>query len=43
MKAVLHGLATLTVVAATAVCVLVQLDHVDAALDVISSRPAGGR
>jgi hypothetical protein len=40
MKAVLHGLGMLTVVVVTAVCVLVQVDHVDRALDVISSRVA---
>jgi hypothetical protein len=40
MKAVAHGVAMLALVAATALCVLVQVDHVDDALDVISSRAA---
>ena len=42
LRAVLHGLTMLTIVAVAALCVLVQVDHVDAALDVISSRGAGG-
>jgi hypothetical protein len=43
MKAVLHGLATLALVVVTAVCVLVQVDHLDAALDVISSRAVAAK
>jgi hypothetical protein len=40
MKAVLHGLAMLMLVGVTAVCLLVQVDHVGTALDTISARAA---
>ena len=38
MKAVMHGLAMVALVAVTAVCLLVQVDHVDTALDTIGAR-----
>jgi hypothetical protein len=40
MKAVLHGLALLTVVTLAALCAFVQVDHVSDALEVFSSRAA---
>ena len=43
MKAAAHGVAMLVLVAATALCVLVQVDQVDSALDVISSHAAAVR
>ena len=37
MKSLLHGVATLVVVASTALCLLVQVAHVDDALSSVSS------
>ena len=38
MKAVMHGLAMVMLVGVTAVCLLVQVDHVDTALETIGAR-----
>lgn len=40
MKSVLHGVATFLVVVVTALCVLVQVDQLDTAVDTIQGRPA---
>ncbi|WP_269319772.1 hypothetical protein [Nocardioides sp. URHA0020] len=43
MRGLVHALGTVLIVATAALCVLVQVDHVDTALTLISARAEAAR